>query len=87
MTGVDGREWAGSAGVPASQRPACDVAPPDHRPSSTWWDQVVLPVSRYGRFPGDPAGTGAARPGSRPGVDPAVGVDIDVSCPPPAVRR
>ena len=69
MTGVDGSRPARSGGVLASHRPACDVAPPGRRPRSTWWDQVVVPISGYGRFPGDPLGTGAARSRSRPGVD------------------
>lgn len=86
MPGVDGSRLARSAGALASHRPACDVAPLGRRPWSTRWDQVVLPVPGCGRVPGDPVGTGAARSRSRPGVDP-VGVDLDGSCPPPAVCR
>jgi hypothetical protein len=82
MTEVDGGGRVRSAGVPASQRPACDVAPLDRRPSSTWLDQVVFPASTCGRIPGDPAGTGPCWPG----MDPAVGVDLDGPRSPLAVR-
>jgi hypothetical protein len=87
MTGVDGGGRVRSVGVAAPPCSACGAVPLGRRPSTDRCDRAAGPVPVYGRIAVERTRSGAARSGSRPGVHPAVGVDPDRSCPPPAVRR